>query len=997
MPAVARRVSSPSFVGRAAQLTALRDALGRAGSGVSGVVLVSGESGVGKSRLLSELAGFAQEGGALVLRGDCIELGEGELPYAPIVGALRHLTRVVDAATLDRLLPAARNELGRLVPELIPGAAPIGEPSQTVLFEGVLALLARLADDQPVLLVLEDVHWADQSTRDLFAFLGRNLRDERVLVIATFRSDELHRRHPVRGLLAELERLPKTERIDLMPLSLSEAEQQIAGILGQAPSAELAQRVHARSEGNPFFVEELVAAGAEGPLPDSLRGALMLRVEPLSEDAQRVLRVLATAGRPVSDELLAVVLPGGDDALSAPLRDAVNRNIVSVTGEGTFRFRHALYGEAIYDDLLPGERAGLHRALADALAGHPALAVASESIGAAELAHHWYAAHALPAALAAAVKAGYASRAAGAMPEAARQFGTALELWDQVPDAEALAGVAHAVLVRQAGEAAHLIADYERGAALLTQAALAFEAQGDYAAAGLAQTRLGRCLSSAGRTDAALAAHARAVELMPAAPTAGRAEALALRARALMLSDRVAESVPLAEEALTIARAVGARAEEGHALNTLGVDVAQLGDRERGIEYLREALEIAKALGDPDELGSAYVNLSDRIDQGGRIEEAAELGIEGIEACEQAGVARVSGAFLSSEVALRLIRLGRYEEADRLVTKALQLNPGGLPEAALHQTRAQLLIERGDPELAPAELEPARDLTERTNDSMWIGPFAATEVEAALWCGDPDTAAMVAERGLSRLGDAFFVSATAPLHANALRAEADRLARQRAMSQTAAPGRTDELLQGLAALLATKPGPEVHAWVALARAEAERAKDHAPAAAYGAAADLFDELAMPFRTAYARMREVEAALEDGVAGRDVADRLGQARTLASDIGAPLLLAEIEALARRARVPLATPDKERADADDASPAQEDPFGLTPREAEVLVLMAQGHTNREIGQRLFISNKTASVHVSRILAKLSARNRGEAAAIAHRLGLTQGPENGAAQLG
>src|SRR4051812_14032227 len=222
--------------------------------------MVSGESGVGKSRLLGELVTEAE---ALVLRGECIELAEGELPYAPVVGALRDLVRVVEPSTLDALSTTGRNELGRLAPELATGAAPAGAPSQPVLFEAVLALLARLAGDEPVLLVLEDLHWADRSTRDLLAFLARNLSRERVLLVATYRSDELHRRHPLRGLLAEVERLPKTTRIALNRLSRDEVEAQVAAILDAPPSADLVQRVHERSEGNPFFAEELLAAGAE--------------------------------------------------------------------------------------------------------------------------------------------------------------------------------------------------------------------------------------------------------------------------------------------------------------------------------------------------------------------------------------------------------------------------------------------------------------------------------------------------------------------------------------------------------------------------------------------------------------------------------------------------------------------------------------------------------------------------------------------------------------
>ena len=960
---MASRVSSPSFIGRAAELARVREALERARAGTAAVVLLAGESGVGKSRLLAELA---PEAGALVLRGECIELAEGELPYAPVVGALRDLVRVVEPGMLDALPAAGRNELGRLAPELAQGVTPAGAPSQPVLFEAVLALLARLSEDEPVLLVLEDIHWADRSTRDLLAFLARNLSRERVLLIATYRTDELHRRHPLRGLLAEVERLPRTERVGLERLSRAEVAELLAAILDADPDTDLVQRVHDRSEGNPFFAEELLAAGAEGSLPDTLRDALMLRIEALTDDAQNLLRVLATAGRPVTGAVLAGARGTSVDALSVPLREAVSQNIVSVSDEERFRFRHALFGEAVYDDLLPGERARLHRALAESLAADPALAGLSESIAAVELAHHWYAAHDLPAALSAAVKAGTASRAAGAHAEAARQFGTALELWEQVPDAEERAGLRHAELLGQAGQSSHVAGDYEQGIALLTQAAAALEAMEDGTAAAIAYTRLGRCLWAAGKANDGLEAHARAVELMPATQTAERAQVLALRARMLTLSDQIESALPIAEEALAIARAVGAREAEGHALNTLGIDVAQLGDRERGIGLLRDALEIARELGTPDELGSAYVNLAEEIDQAGRVEDAAELAIEGIEVSKREGGARLFGTFLASEAALRFIRLGRYERADELLTEAFALNPEGQARAALHQALAQLLIERGDPAAAELELERGGALVELTI-SQWIAPLAAAAAEAALWLGEPERALQIAERALGQLRATSFASQVVPLYAHTLRARSEAPSR---------PGSDPDLERGLDGLLATHEGPEVHAWAALASAEARRAEGAPAAAAFGAAGDAFAALELPFRTAYARLREVEAELGAGAGGRDVADRLGEARALASDIGAPLLLAEIDALARRGRVPIAAGEDARPD---------DPFGLTARELEVLGLVAEGFTNREIGARLFMSDKTASVHVSRILVKLSVRNRGEAAAAAHRLGL------------
>jgi DNA-binding CsgD family transcriptional regulator/tetratricopeptide (TPR) repeat protein len=764
-------------------------------------------------------------------------------------------------------------------------------------------------------------------------------------------------------------------------------EAQLAGILAAAPPPDLVTRVHERSEGNPFFAEELVAAGADGALPDSLRDALLLRTDALSEQAQELLRVLAAAGRPAPGALLASATGTSDADLSAGLREAVGHAIISVAdADGHFRFRHALFGEAVYDDLLPGDRARLHRALAEALSGDPALAGASPSIAAAELAHHWHAAHELPAALAAWVRAGAASGAAGAVAEAARQFGVALELWDQVPDAEVRTGTTHAALLQQAGESAHLAGDHDHGAGLLTRAADAFEAAGEVTSAALAQTQRGRSLWAAGRTEEAIEAHRRAVELMPAEATAERAGVLALQARTLMLRDQALESRPLAEEALAIARSAGARQVEGHALNTLGVDLAYLGDRERGIEHVRAALGIATEEGIAEDIGSAYVNLSDLIDQAGRIEQAAELGIEGMVACQAAGVGRMYGGFLASEVALRLIRLGRYDHADRLTSEALALEPTGITAVNLGHSRAQLLVERGDLAGAGAQLDRVREVTERTDDVQWVAPFAATEMELALWRGDAGAAAAIGERILTRFDDAVFVATIAPVHAHALRAEAGLRARARALSERPAhAGRSEHLRAGLDRLLARAPGPEVHAWTGLARAEAEVAEGHQgeAEAAFGEAAERFAALTMPFRTAYARLREVESALANGSRGRQVADRLEEAHTLAIEIGAPLLLAEIEGLARRGRVPLGPGGA----ADErAVPPADDPLGLTARELEVLALVAEGQTNREIGERLYMSDKTASVHVSRILAKLSVRNRGEAAATAHRLGLT-----------
>jgi predicted ATPase len=364
-------VTASRLVGRTAELSELEAALADAASGRPSLAFVAGESGVGKTRLLTELERRARAEGARVIGGDCVELGEGELPYAPLVAALRPLAREGDPV-LDHLPPPARAELATLLPEL-GAAAPAraedeGGGPQGRLFEALLGLLERLGQDAPLVLSIEDIHWADRSTRAFLAFLARSVCDERVLTVATYRSDELHRRHPLRPLLAELERAQRARRIEVCRLDRDELAALLEDILGAAPDADLVERMWRRSEGNPLFTEELLAAGLDGrgTLPPTLRDALMVRIEALGERAEETLRLLAAARR-ADHELLADA--GGLDAraLRDALREAVAHHIVAVDEEGRYAFRHALLREVVHDDLLPGERVELHLALARAL------------------------------------------------------------------------------------------------------------------------------------------------------------------------------------------------------------------------------------------------------------------------------------------------------------------------------------------------------------------------------------------------------------------------------------------------------------------------------------------------------------------------------------------------------------------------------------------------------------------------------------------------------
>jgi predicted ATPase len=355
--AMATRVTSFRLIGRDVELIELEDALEAAAAGEPSLFLVGGDSGIGKTRLATALRERAEAEGAVTMTGECLELAEAELPYAPIVGALRPLARERHPV-LEQMTTAERSELARLLPMV--DAPPAegddsGAAAQARLFEALLALIDCLGREGPALLVIEDLHWADRTTRSFVSFLARSLSDERVLVIATYRSDELHRRHPLRPLLAEIDRRPRVRRLQLEPFGREHVREALEDILDREPERDLVDRLFTRSEGNPLYVEELLAAGADGrgPMPSSLREALMVRVERLDDQAQQLLRLLAV-GQRLDHRLLADALGVETGELVAPLRELVANHLVVANSEGRYVFRHALLREVIVDDLLPG-------------------------------------------------------------------------------------------------------------------------------------------------------------------------------------------------------------------------------------------------------------------------------------------------------------------------------------------------------------------------------------------------------------------------------------------------------------------------------------------------------------------------------------------------------------------------------------------------------------------------------------------------------------------
>lgn len=985
---MANRVSSRELVGREEELALLMDLVRRAAGGEGGAFLVTGEAGVGKSRLVGELGRRARDAGSLVLVGECVDLAEAELSYAPIAGALRGLVRDRSERELVRLIGSARSELSRLLPELgEPAPAVLASGGQARLFELLLGVFSRLSGEQPVLLVLEDMQWADSASLDLLSFLVRNQRSERLAMVVTLRSDELGPEHPLRPLVTELHRGSRARHIDLDALSREEMAAQVAGITGATPRSELVQRLFERSQGNPFFTEELLAVGVDNELPASSREALLARVERLSDQAREVLGVAAVAGRTVDHRLLAAVSRLPERELISALRDAVAHHVLISDGL-RYTFRHALLREAVYGDLVAGERAPLHAALALALTEHPRLASALAT-QAAEVAHHWNAAGEDRPALTASIQASAEAERVYAIGETRRHLGQALELWERVDDPAGLTGIARSDLLRCAADAAWLGGD-EPGAVARGRAALDEpDVQSDPVRAALVQERLATYLWGFGDSDAALRAARAAVELLPSdPPTADRARALCGEGRMLVMRSRNEEARQRCEEALVVARAAGARDEEGVALNYLGSALAFLGDYGQAISHLREAVRIAReapaaARGCPE-----YENLSEVLAEAGTAERGFEVALEGIGVARELGVERSYGVVLLGRAALCALALGRIDDADRLTEHALDLGAESFFGLNALEARGRFELLRGDFAAADRHLAMARTMASRSSDLMWAGPVAAVRAELELWRGRPRQAVELVSAALTLAPERECLQHTSEVHANGSRAYADIAQAADALGDTSRGGRAADAAVELRARLEDRarssfplgqPPARIRADVALCAAEVTRAQGISDAALWRQAADACSEAGHQPRIAYAGWRLAETLLDDG--DRERARRvLVETVRLAGELGHQPLLRKLHALAQRARIPIAGTN-EATEPD----ARYRGLGLSPREVEVLQLLAEGRTNRQIAAHLYISEKTSEHHVSRILNKLGVRTRGAAGAIAQRIGV------------
>ena len=966
-----RPVVSPVFAGREAELSVLARAFDDAAGGLPGTVLIGAEAGGGKSRLVDEFTARVA-GRALVLAGGCVEVSAAGLPYAPFTAALRQLARERGPAGVTALLGGRdAGELARLLPEFgAPSGGADPDLARARLFELVLALLEALAEPLPLMLVVEDVHWADHPTRDLLSFLVRNLRHTAVLLVVTFRSAELHATDPLRPLLAELTRMPGVTRIELARLSRGQATAQLEGILGRPPESAVTNAVYQRGGGNPLFTEALVSAGGtvSPGVPWSLRDQLLGAVKDLPEQTQQVVRAAAAGGVRVGHELLAAVTGLEDAALAAALRPAVAVSVMVADADG-YAFRHDLIRQAVWEDLLPGERARAERAFAEALEAWPALG--GDGMADVRLALHWRGANEPERALRAAWGAAAAAEARFTFAEQLQMLEQVLALWDRVPTAEEHTGTDRAGVTRLAADAARLAGEPQRGLTLV-EAVLGEPGDagdpGPRAALLLRRAMLRQQSLLHGSTD-----DMRAALRLAQDSDRLRAEILGQLSRALSLRGQDVEAKQHAEEMLALASRLGDQELQTEARMSLAFISARQGHD--SLAALQDARETARRIGSRLEL-RAYAGITHVLEGRGDHERAIQAAREGQARARQLGLARYAAAPLACNLAESLTSAGRWDEALETIEQALDLDPA--PEA-----RSGLLVSRGAIAVARGEHDTAAQIMRQVRPPANGGcvrvrqlalPVACLTTEAQLAHGDPTGALATARTALEQHPDAD-PRYLWPLLATGMRACA-QAAPARLPPDAGDPARLRRALEQAAAGLA-RPGPVEQAHAAAFAAEACRAAGRPDQAAWDAAAAAWDSLGQPYPLAYALLRAAAAA---AAADRDAAaSRLQQAADLAR-LGTRPLLLQITRLARRARVEITG----------TGPATSaSPFGLTGREMQVLRLAAAGRANREIAAELFISPKTASVHVSNILGKLGVATRGEAAATAHRLHLFDPP--------
>jgi len=990
-----------AFVGRERELSRLQAALRER----TRLVLVLGDAGIGKTRFVAEGLALAAHDGMLTISGGCLPLTQ-KLPLLPVADALGELASLAGGAPFEAALNAApayvRPELARLLPRLADGDRAVAEPSAAEpveawryerMFAGVTELVAGVARRSPLGLLIEDVHWADGATLDFLTYLTRAGRADPVTVVVTCRSDEVPQDPVVADWLTNVRRDAGVEEVRLGPLSEAETAEQIGGLVQAPPPAGLLEEVYARAEGHPFFTEQLVAAAITDSgqlaqsvaLPERLAELLVIRAARCGGHARTVLNALVVAGRPLTAVMLGEVTSVDPDHVLAALRELTAARLLAVPIDGGYQPRHALLAEAVAADLLQAERVSLHERVARALE------LAGSETLAAEAAGHWAAAGRAGEELQARLTAARAAEQVFAYADAVVHWRRAIELYESVPATELREGMGIAHIYLRAVDALEASGDRAQAIAVADEAYRRFAYHPDRATAALIHFRAGsmRAIESPAAGDPLMKEGLRLFEGTPPSHEQARAWLEYALDFLFVTEGRHPAKIRAAlESGLEAAEAAGAATVTAPLLCLLAVESFLGGEVDDGFRLLAQARSVLGASQDAWAVLWLAIVESDAMLKLCRLEEATRVGLRGFDGARKLGFGSFGGASISLANAVEgLIGRGRTMEAAALIDPLVTapIDPHNWP---VHAARAEIDLLRGELDTA------AKRLTQiNVGASPEFAKDLAQEVaEVALWAGRPEDGLTVVHGGLDSKGEADWLMKSGWLLALGMRASADlaELGRARRDNATvsAALGAADELADWVSRednvpftdhpYFATIPA-------ARATWDAERSRVVGPSdsTTWKVAAEEWEALGYRHRAGYCWWRQAEAELASRQHPGGVAVVVQTAA--GSAFGHEPLLAEIRALARRARIPLDSPSTGVPQA--PVPPASASYGLTERELDVLQLLREGRSNGEIGAALFISPRTAGVHVTNILRKLGVTNRVQAAALAERAGLLE----------
>lgn len=962
-------------MGRAEQQELLARRLANVRDGHARTVLIGGDAGVGKSRLVATFAESARASGAHVLLGACEEHFGDPMPYRPLLELLERFAREHGR---DRARQIGGPAYERLTDFFDLGGDSMTNPSQ--VFLAVRRMLDDLGTDTPVVLIIEDLHWADPSTLDLVRHLGQARQDDRrLLLVCTYRRSELSRDNPLWRLLAGPAFVRQTERIDLPAFTPAELSEFLDAVTGGGTDPQLVRLCYEWSDGIAFYAEQLIATGAldsqeDVRLPPDMESLVLARLIGLGADALKVLRVAAVAGRAMSRQLLRTVSGLPPEALHEALQECFDRQML-MTGQdddnNVYRFRHALLREAVYQATVRDTQVDLHTLMAEALAADPGLSL-TEGSATAEQASHWYQADVRPKALASAVQAGQLAARTLAFPSAEVQFGRALQLWRQVDDPAALAGVGKVQLLIEAADAARWSGHVDRAVEYIRQAIA--EATPSTERLAELQERLATYLWEAGQKGESTKAFQEAARLLEGEPpSAMEARVLAGIALAYLQAGHYLDGKKEADKALDMATEVGALAEEGRALNVSGLARCMLGDQ-AGVERLRRSLEIAQSVHHIEDLFRAYGNLGLVLEHAGLLRESTEVTKQGLEEARQLDLANTrQGTVLANNSSAALVLLGEWDDAERIITEVSLDRP--VAESLYPRlTLAEIKVARGD-------YGQARDLlasiatVEHGEDPRFLGPLHTIQAELALGEGDLPQAVDEVKRGVQAVRGTDNGVELLRLCALGHRAAADGATRKGATEadRTSAKAIGDWLAHEGSDAAPEPPTDETKQLVLLCKAERQRIQGTDTAALWSKVAAGWAELDRPYPAVYARFREAAAVAKSGDKTR-ARPIVQDVHKVVTKLRAEPLRVRVAALARRVGLDL-----------DRAPRIERPYNLTEAEFETLRFLAEGKDAAAIAAARNVVPRTAETQLGKVYKKLGVRSVGEAMALTHKEGL------------